>query len=386
MIDVFVNRFVLRPFGFAQGRQNGVGDMMAAMKIEASLDTLPPLSAGEEAAYEAGLAVRALAAARVEGWVEQCVGAALHAEHPFPRGEARIALQWAPAAEVVAKMLPALTSENRRLRRRAMTLLPRLDARELVRQMEAWLPAASREGKRAACVVLAALDEAGAPLLRSLATGDDGAVARRAERALEMLADRAAGRLMATPRSASAERPFGLRPPPGGAPTRPRPRSQPFGVAAFNFSYGVNLGVLIRSAEAAGAQSLWIVGRDFYYRPATKGTDWWLPIEVLPTPRACIERARREGYQIVAIQQGPQARSLFEVDWPEKPLIVVGNEGDGLPAAFVEEADMQIEIPVAGAIDSLNVAVAASVATYFYLASRRGVGVGTGQATRSGGR
>ena len=372
--------------------------MMAAMKTEASfdmlpplaagLDRLPPLAAGEQAAYEAGLAVRALASGRGEGWVERCVEAALLADHPFVRGEARIALQHAPAPDVVARMLPALTSENRRLRRRAMTLLPRLEADELSRQMGAWLPGASREGKRAACVVLAVLDEAGAPLLRSLADDADGAVARRAERALQVLADRASGREIGAPRSASAERPFGLRPPPDGAPTPLRPGSQPFSVAAFNFSYGVNLGVLIRSAEAAGAASLWIVGHDFYYRPATKGTDWWLPIDVLPTPQACIERARREGYQIVAIQQGPQARSLFEVEWPEKPLIVVGNEGDGLPAAFVEETDVQIAIPVAGAIDSLNVAVAASVAMYSYLASRwsAGVDVGAGQATRPGGR
>ena len=332
-----------------------------------SLDEVPPLSAENAAAYAEGHEVRALGQAQPAGWVSRCVEVALNAAHPFPRGEARIALQFAPASEAVAALLPALISPHRRLRRRAMTLLPRLDAAVLLRQMEAWLPGASREGKRAACVVLAALGEGGEPLLERLAADPDERIARRAARSLEVLVERAAGRpVSGEPLAESARRPFGLRPPPGA----PSPGPHPFAVAAFNFSYGVNLGVLIRTAEAAGAQAVWVVGRDFYYRPATKGTDWWIPIELLPTPRACLDRARAEGYRVVALQQGPGARPIFDVQWPERPLIVVGNEGDGLPAAFAAAADLQVAIPVAGTVDSLNVAVAAGVAIYAYLGQR----------------
>ncbi len=339
------------------------------------LGSIPPLAPGDAAAQEAGLALRARAELRDDGWVEAAVEAALHADHPFPRGEARIALQCAPAPEVVAALLGPLTSEHRRLRRRAMTLLPRLDAVEVVRQMRAWLPGASRSGKRAACVVLAALGHPGADLLATLSRDADPAVARRAGRALALLAERR--RSVEAPVEASAEapggdaegrsdlRPFGLRPPPQGAPARPRS----FAVAAFNFSYGVNLGVLIRSAEAAGAEAVWIVGRDFYYRPSTKGSDWWLPVELIDSPQACLERARAEGFQVVALQQGPDAQPLFEARWPERPLIVAGNEGDGLPAAFLDACDLQVAVPVYGQIDSLNVAVAASVAMYAYRAS-----------------
>ena len=349
---------------------NGMG-----MTDREGLDTVPPLSARDDAAYRDGLAIRALPASGGEGWVERCVErcveTALHAAHPFLRGEARIALQSAPAAQAIAALLPALTSENRRLRRRAMTLLPRLDAGELVEQMGAWLPGASEKGKRAACVALAAVGEPATPLLQRLAADGEPAVRRRAGRALEVMAARGkSGAADPKSLSESALRPFGLRPPADSA--MPRPRS--FAVAAFNFSYGVNLGVLIRSAEAAGAEAVWIVGRDFYYRPATKGSDWWLPVEVIPTPLACIQRARREGYEIVALQQGPEAESLFTVEWPERPLIVVGNEGDGLPPAFLEAAERQVEIPVYGRIDSLNVAMAAGVAMYAFLASRHHAG------------
>ncbi len=336
------------------------------------LGAIPPLTTPDAAAHEAGLALRARAEARADGWVAAAVEAALHADHPFPRGEARIALQCAPAPDVVAALLGPLTSEHRRLRRRAMTLLPRLDAAEVARQMRDWLPGASRPGKRSACVVLAALGDAGADLLATLSRDADPAVARRAGRGLALLAERR--RVAETPTAAFGEdaagrsdlRPFGLRPPPHGAPARPRS----FAVAAFNFSYGVNLGVLIRSAEAAGAEAVWIVGRDFYYRPSTKGADWWIPVELIDSPQACLERARAEGFQVVALQQGPDAQPLFAARWPERPLIVAGNEGDGLPAAFLSACDLQVALPVYGQIDSLNVAVAASVAMYAFRASR----------------
>ena len=344
--------------------------MSSPKNPRAEFESVSVLSVEEAVAYQEGKALRALVEEEGLGWVARCVEVALESGHPFLRGEARVALQLAPPREVVGALLPALTSESRRLRRRAMTLLPRLEAGELVRQMEPWLAEATREGKRAACVVLGALGEPGMGLLRELSDDADGAVARRAGRALAVAEERATLAvemgLEAAVTSESAERPFGLRPPPGGVMPR---RPGTFAVAAFNFSYGVNLGVLIRSAEAAGAAAVWVVGRDFYYRPSTKGSDWWIPVDVLPTPAACIERARAEGYGIVAVQQGAGAQSVYEAAWPERPLIVVGNEGDGLSAAFTEAADVQVHIPVTGEIDSLNVAVAASVAMYFFLAA-----------------
>ena len=323
-----------------------------------ALDSVPELAEVDEAAYQAGLAVREDAAGRSAGWIERTVFVALNASHGFPRGEARIALALGPPAAVVAALLPALLSPNKRMRRRSMTLLPRLDPDEVCRQLGPVLAGAERNSRRAACVALAAVGAPAAPLLEQLLTDPDPAIQGRAQRALEAIAARPPA---AADRTLSSVRPFGL--PYRGTPP-PRPPS--FAVAAFNFSYGVNLGTLVRSAEAAGAEAVWIVGRDFYYRPSTKGTDWWVPIEVIATPAECLERAQAEGYGLVALQQGPQAQPVWEADWPARPLIVAGNEGDGLPPAFTEAAALQLELPLAGQIDSLNVAVAASVAMFAF--------------------
>ncbi len=320
---------------------------------------LPPLSPTDQAAFDLGLAIRTLAALATPDNLALALDAALNHPHPFPRGEARIFLQLAPPTETIAALLPLLESPNRRLRRRAMTLLPKLDLLELTRQMTAWLPGATREGRRSACVVLVASGEDARLLLTELAMDPDGAVARRADRAIDVLEQRQLTKEPG-PSRASAQRPFGLHPP--AQPVARRFRS--FALAAFNLSYGVNLGVLIRSAEAAGAEAVWIVGRDFYYRPSTKGSDWWIPIEIVETPQECVDRASKQDFEIVALQQGPSAVTLYDAPWPERPLIVVGNEGDGLPSSLVDAAALQIEIPVYGEIDSINVAMAASVAMY----------------------
>ena len=325
------------------------------------LDITPDLPPDDAGAYAEGLAVRAAAERRDAGWVQYAARVALTAHHGFLRGEARIALQIAPADEAVAALLPSLLSPQRRVRRRAMNLLPRLDPHEVCRQLAPVLAGGDQRSRRAACVTLGAVGSAAQPLLQRLVEDADPAVRHRAGRALDAIAGR--GPDVGDP-GLSNVRPFGLPPPQSTPPVRPRS----FAIAAFNFSYGVNLGTLIRSADAAGAEALWIVGRDFYNRPSTKGADWWLPIEVLPTARACLERARAEGYSVVALQQGPDAQLMWEADWPERPLIVAGNEGDGLPASFVEEADLQVELPVYGRIDSLNVAVATAVAMYSWRA------------------
>ena len=282
----------------------------------------------------------------------------MNTNHGFPRGEARIALQLGPADEVVAALIPALLSPNKRMRRRSMTLLPRLDPEEVCRQLDPVLDTGARKSRRAACVALAAIGTPAAPLLERLTGDADEAIRNRARRALDAIAARPPEN---GNRNLSYVRPFGL-------PYRdaPPPRPQSFAVAAFNFSYGVNLGTLVRSAEAAGAETVWIIGRDFYYRPSTKGSDWWLPVETLASPAACLARAEHEGFEIVALQQGPAAQPVWEAEWPERPLIVAGNEGDGLPQPFIDAAALQLELPVFGNIDSLNVAVATSVAMFAF--------------------
>jgi TrmH family RNA methyltransferase len=51
-------------------------------------------------------------------------------------------------------------------------------------------------------------------------------------------------------------------------------------------------------------------------------------------------------------------------DWRGPSALLVGNEGAGLPAAWIAQADTRVTIPLPGAVESLNAAIAGSVLLY----------------------
>jgi tRNA G18 (ribose-2'-O)-methylase SpoU len=131
----------------------------------------------------------------------------------------------------------------------------------------------------------------------------------------------------------------------------------------------VNLGVLIRSAEAAGAREFLIVGRDFHHRSAAMGADRWLVPKVYATFEEMTAHARQGGYQLVAVQQSPGAERFDQAAYPPRPCLMLGSEGHGLPPALCAEADLIVEIPILGRIDSLNVASAGAIVLWATLSS-----------------
>jgi tRNA G18 (ribose-2'-O)-methylase SpoU len=54
----------------------------------------------------------------------------------------------------------------------------------------------------------------------------------------------------------------------------------------------------------------------------------------------------------------------FVADAPERVALELGAEGDGLSPVTIEQADQTVIIPMAGGVDSLNVAAAAAVAMW----------------------
>jgi TrmH family RNA methyltransferase len=55
---------------------------------------------------------------------------------------------------------------------------------------------------------------------------------------------------------------------------------------------------------------------------------------------------------------------MYEVDFKKPTAVLMGGEGAGLPEALVATADERITIPMHGAIESLNAAVAAALILY----------------------
>lgn len=204
------------------------------------------------------------------------------------------------------------------------------------------------------------------PALAALAEDQHGGVAWTARRGRE-------GRFQETARAerrgtharadaASAQPPFGIRP---GDSLVGHPRVDA-ALALVQPHVDLNLGVAVRSAEAAGLARVVLVGREELLRSAARGTDRVVHLDHVPDEAALVRLAREEGYQLVAVQQSPGSEPFDEADYPPRPLFVVGPEDRGLSEELRVGADLLVEIPMYGEIDSLNVACAASVVLFHW--------------------
>jgi TrmH family RNA methyltransferase len=123
-----------------------------------------------------------------------------------------------------------------------------------------------------------------------------------------------------------------------------------------------NLGSILRSAAAAGAQAAYL---------STGCADAWAPKVLRGGMGAHFHLPLREGVDLVEIAgnfagdvvvtslQGE--KDLFELDLAGPVAFVIGNEGAGVSPAMQRAATQRVRIPMPGAMESLNAAAAAAV-------------------------
>ncbi|NUO91841.1 MAG: RNA methyltransferase [Dermatophilaceae bacterium] len=132
-----------------------------------------------------------------------------------------------------------------------------------------------------------------------------------------------------------------------------------------------NVGAIFRSAAALGVDAVLITPRcaDPLYRRSIRvsmGTVFQVPwTRIDPWPGG-IDLLRQARLTVVAMALTDDSVSLddLEADPPERVALVLGTEGDGLSRRTVEGADVTVRIPMAGGVDSLNVAAASAVAMW----------------------
>jgi tRNA G18 (ribose-2'-O)-methylase SpoU len=132
-----------------------------------------------------------------------------------------------------------------------------------------------------------------------------------------------------------------------------------------------NVGAAIRSVAAIGADAVLVTPRcaDPLYRRSVRvsmGTVFQVPwTRIDPWPDG-IDVLRDAGFTVAALTLTPDALDLdrFAADPPHRVAMILGTEGDGLSAGATARADLAVRIPMAGGVDSLNVAAAAAVALW----------------------
>lgn len=95
------------------------------------------------------------------------------------------------------------------------------------------------------------------------------------------------------------------------------------------------------------------------------GAEHSVPWEYRATLTPTIKKLKKEGYEIVAIEQHKNSVNLFDYQPKNKNIaILMGNEVRGVSGATLKQCDVVLEIPMQGKKESLNVSVAAGIGLF----------------------
>lgn len=148
-----------------------------------------------------------------------------------------------------------------------------------------------------------------------------------------------------------------------------------------------NVGLIFRLAELARVSELYLAGYTGHPRKPNdereegliarhenrifKTAVYALPLQpwtYVADPEPLIEQQKKDGSQIVVLEQTNSSRPYHEVDYTLPLTLVVGHERQGVRQGLVNQADLLIEIPILGHGNSHNVATAAGIVLYHILA------------------
>lgn len=133
-----------------------------------------------------------------------------------------------------------------------------------------------------------------------------------------------------------------------------------------NLTHEFNIGCVIRSANSFGIIDIYMLGGRRWNKKADCGTRHYANIVHLSSLDEV--RALKDRYRLVALENNLERKPqpLTTYAWPNRPMIITGEESIGITPDLLELADDVVEIESIGSVRSMNVGVAASIAMFDY--------------------
>ena len=141
----------------------------------------------------------------------------------------------------------------------------------------------------------------------------------------------------------------------------------PFHVAIENWQHDMNIGSIVRSANAFAADTVHIVGRRRWNKRGAMVTDRYQHVEHREDVAALVEWAAEAGIPIIAIDNVPGCVPMETFDWPERCVMLFGQEGPGLTDEAIAAAEAVVEITQYGSTRSINASAAAAVSMFSWV-------------------
>ena len=149
-------------------------------------------------------------------------------------------------------------------------------------------------------------------------------------------------------------------------------RRHPFHVAIENFAHDLNIGTVVRTANAFLAAEVHVVGRRRWNRRGAMVTDRYQHLRHHADVGGLLEFAAAQDLVVVAVDTGPGSVPLETADLPRRSLLLFGQEGPGLTPEARAGAALTVSIAQFGSTRSLNAGVAAGIAMHGWIRQHAG--------------
>jgi tRNA G18 (ribose-2'-O)-methylase SpoU len=144
-------------------------------------------------------------------------------------------------------------------------------------------------------------------------------------------------------------------------------RRHPFHVAIENWQHDLNIGTVVRTANAFNAATVHIVGKRRWNRRGAMVTDKYQHVMHHPTVEDFVAWAHGEGLCVLGVDIFPDSVPLERYELPERCVLVFGQEGPGLSEEMREASEATLSIAQYGSTRSINAASAAAIAMHAWI-------------------
>ena len=148
-------------------------------------------------------------------------------------------------------------------------------------------------------------------------------------------------------------------------------RRHPFHVAIENWQHDMNIGSIVRSANAFGADTVHIIGRRRWNKRGAMVTDRYQHVLHHVDVAAFVEWCAGESLPVIAIDNVPGSVIIETFNFPERCVLLFGQEGPGLSEEAIAAADSIVEISQFGSTRSINASAAAAVTMHSWVVQHR---------------
>jgi tRNA G18 (ribose-2'-O)-methylase SpoU len=141
-------------------------------------------------------------------------------------------------------------------------------------------------------------------------------------------------------------------------------RRHPLHIAIENWQHDLNIGSIVRTANAFNAEGVHIIGKRDWNKRGAMVTDKYLHLHHHPTPQDFANWAKENSVPIIGIDNVEGSKELESATLPNPCALLFGQEGPGLSDAAIAMCEVTYAIRQYGSTRSMNASAAGAIAMY----------------------